>query len=189
MGGVLKPALRKTNGLSLIENTLQNLGPHCGELVLVAPEATAQRLHARLGPDALQDQARLRWVHDPGEGPARALQRALEGLRSDALLLVGGDHPHPVWRLAERLRARQQAEGTAGAVVVREDRVQPLFSWLRAAPLRALSPFPRSLWRVISAMPCSKIPWETLSEQEQRALVDVDRAQEAQAEGLADEVR
>ncbi len=188
MGGALKPALRKANGLSLIENTLQALGPRCGELVLVAPQAIAQRLQSRLGPDAFLSSAQLRWIFDPGEGPARALQGALEGLQSDALLLVGGDHPHPVWSLAERLRARQQAEGTAGAVVVREARVQPMFSWLRVAPLRALSPFPRSLWRLISAMPCSRVPWETLTEDERRALVDVDRATEAKAEGLAGEV-
>lgn len=174
LGGRLKPLL-DARGETLLARALRTWPGR--RVHVVAPEKSHRAALAEHLPEA-----RVCFVSDPGEGPARAV--VVSARVSDArwLLVVAADHPAPDRALGERL-ARAAEGGEGAAVRDAEGRLQPLPSVLERTRLLA-QPRTHRLATLIQGLSLIEVPWAELGPDERGALVDVDTAADAHALGI-----
>lgn len=137
-GQTIKPLLTHADGLTLLARIEQVLAPLVAEVVVAATAQTADRL-------AEHTSARI--SIDPGAGPAVALRVAAKGIRTEWLLLAGGDHAHIDAALVEHLAC--YATPNTNVVMAAG---QPLFALYRTAAIIADSGAHRSLRRFAAAL-------------------------------------
>ncbi len=142
LGGVVKPLLRREDGRSLLDHTLERFAPLVDATFVVAPAP----LHATLGAATT---AKL--FADPGEGPAAALVAAARAVEASRLLLVGGDLVDPPVEVARALLACVDA-GAAAAVGSHAGMRQSMISVFDRNALLELEAPPRAMHRLLDAL-------------------------------------
>lgn len=124
MGGAIK-GLLPLAGKPLLSHVIERVRPQVDELMLSVEQPSDE--YAAFGLRQLADTR-------PDGGPLMGLFAAMHALdaRHDWLLLVPCDAPFIPLKLADRLLARAQDSGLAGAVVRYDAEIQPTFSiWRR----------------------------------------------------------
>ena len=162
LGGVNKACLRRGQQ-TLLERTLEALGPVTDQAYVVAPEDLARQLPA--GP--------YQWIPDAGEGPARALVRAAAAVQAPWIFVAAVDHVFWTKDLVTRLGP--EARPAFDAVLVRDrGELQPFGALYRTASIRRVGLHHRSLKDVRSSMVIREIAAEKLDSTLRRAFLDVD---------------